>query len=209
MDARDPFAPPTSDDPQKRLVAAAIEQIEKYGLAQLTVRAVAAAAGMNVAAVNYYFRSKDALVAAALEGTIRHMVADSEAFLQRLPEDPERVLGELLAYYLEGALRYPHISKAHLHDAFVSDDYEGAFTALFSPVMLRLRQALRKTVPGLGEKEAARRVVGALSAVFFPAFFLGFYRSLAALDTPADRASYAHEVALRSLAPPTARARMR
>jgi AcrR family transcriptional regulator len=206
----DPLQPsPLPSDPEQRLVAAAIEQIEKLGLAQLTVRAVAAAAGMNVAAVNYYFRTKDALISAALEGTIRHMVADSEAFLARMPKDPERVLGDLLAYYLEGSLRYPRISKAHLHDAFVADNYEGAFTSLFAPVMQKLRQALKKAVPGLSEKEATRRVVAALSAMFFPAFFLGFYRSLGALDSPAERVSYAHDVALRTLAPPASRLRTR
>src|SRR5262245_50874010 len=115
-----PINPAT--DPRERLVQAAIEQIEATGLGRVTVRAVSAAAGVNIAAVNYYFGSKDALLATALEAAIRHMVGDSEAMLERLASDPEAVLTELLQYYFEGALRYPHITKAHLHAAFVEDD---------------------------------------------------------------------------------------
>jgi len=201
--AADPhFAERTGSDPQERLIVAAIAQIEKHGLAQLTVRGVAAAAAVNIAAVNYYFRSKDALVAAALEGTIRHMVEDSDDFLARMPVDPEGVLGELLAYYLEGALRYPRISRAHLHDAFVADDYSGPFAILFAPVMQRLRRAIRDAVPGLEEQQAARRVVAALSAVFFPAFFAEFYRPLGAFESAPERASYLREVARAALGPP-------
>ncbi len=184
-----------------RLVDAAIEQIEHHGLARLTVRGVAAAAGVNIAAVNYHFRTKDALVSAALEGSIRHMVGDCEAMLDRMPRDPAASLEELLGYLVEGALRFPRIGKAHLHDGFIADDYSGPFPTLFLPVMVRLRDALRAAVPGLGEGEAARRVVAMLSAVLFPAFFSGLYQPLHALSSPADRAAYARELARQALAP--------
>src|SRR5688572_4916261 len=101
--------------PPERLIEAAIGEIEARGLADLTVRGVAAAAGMNIAAVNYYFRSKEALVATALERTLQNMIADTAQLLDHMQEDPPRVLAELLAYYLEGGLRFPRIGKAHLH----------------------------------------------------------------------------------------------
>lgn len=179
---------------------AAIGEIERRGLARLTVRGVAAAADMNVAAVNYHFRSKQALVEAALAGTIEHMVGDTAGYLARLRDDPPRVLAELLGYYLEGALRFPGICKAHLHEAFVADDYSGPFPTLFAPSMLALRDALSTVVPGLDSGQAAQRAVLALSATFFPAFFAGLYRPLGALDTPADRLGYVRAVASATLA---------
>ncbi|AUX39496.1 AcrR family transcriptional regulator [Sorangium cellulosum] len=194
--------PAQADDPRQRLVVAAIDQIEKHGVGQATVRRIAAAAGVNIAAVNYYFRSKEALLAAALEGSIRHMLADSEEFLARMPEDPVDALSGLLGYYLEGSLRYPNVGRAHLHDAFHVDDYSGAFPTLFAPVMVRLRDLVRAAVPGLEERAAARRVVAALSAVFFPAFFAGLYAGLDALGSPADRLAYVRELARQTLAPP-------
>jgi TetR/AcrR family transcriptional regulator, regulator of cefoperazone and chloramphenicol sensitivity len=200
-----PFAPQLVETPRQRLVEAAIREIERRGLSQLTVRAVAAAAQMNIAAVNYHFRSKQALVDAALESTVEHMLGDTDQILARLTEEPQGVLAELFTYYLEGALRYPRICKAHLHDAFVADDYGGAFPRLFAPALLRLRDALRSLVPGLDQRQAERRVVASLSAVFFPAFFPGLYRGLGTLANASERREYAADVARRSLAPTAAR----
>lgn len=184
-----------------RLVEAAIAEIEKHGLARLTVRGVAAAAEVNIAAVNYHFRTKDALVAAALEGTIRHMVDDSEVILERMAEDPEAVLGELFGYYLEGSRRFPRIGKAHLHEGFIAEDYSGPFPTLFLPVMVRLRDGIRAAVPGLRERNASQRMIAALSGVFFPSFFAGLYQPFDALGSGDDRAAYARELARQALAP--------
>lgn len=193
--------PAHADDPRQRLVIAAIDQIEKHGVGQVTVRKIAAAAEVNIAAVNYYFRSKEALLAAALEGSIRHMLEDGDELLARMPDDPMEALSGLLGYYLEGCLRYPNLSRAHLHDAFHADDYSGPFPTLFAPVIMRLRDLVRAAVPGLEERAAARRVVAALSAVFFPAFFAGLYEGLSALGSPDDRLTYVRELARQTLAP--------
>ncbi|MEO8183113.1 MAG: TetR/AcrR family transcriptional regulator [Deltaproteobacteria bacterium] len=193
--------PRPPETPRERLIEATITEIERHGLSQLTVRAVAAAADMNIAAVNYHFRSKQALVAAALEASILHMLEDTDAILARLPEAPETVLGELLGYYLEGCLRFPRISKAHLHDGFVADDYSGFFPQRFAPVLERLRVELCAVRPGLGSELAARRVIAALSAVFFPAFFAPLFQCFGALDTPLRRSEYALELARHALAP--------
>lgn len=75
-------------------------------MAKLTVRAIAAAAGVNVAAVSYYFGSKEALLQAAREATLRHILEDTEVILGR-SHPPAEAFAELLHYYLEGALRYP------------------------------------------------------------------------------------------------------
>jgi TetR/AcrR family transcriptional regulator, regulator of cefoperazone and chloramphenicol sensitivity len=196
-------------DPPARLIQAAIELIEKDGLPALTVRAVAAAARVNIAAVNYYFRSKDALVAAALDASIRHMVDDSEPLIARMKADAEGALGELLRYYVEGGFAYPHLGKAHLHDAFVADEYGGAFPTLFAPVMERLRDAIQRAVPGLDKRAASRRAVAALSGALFPPFFAGFFRPLGALASEADRAAYAGELARAALTPLTKARRTR
>lgn len=197
-----PRAPtPPADEPRARLVEAAIEQIEQRGLARLTIREVAAAAGANIAAVNYYFGSKDALVSAALEGTIRVMMEDIDEILKSASGSPKQGFAELLEYLIEGTLRFPRISKAHLHDAFSADDYSGPFPALFAPLLIRVRDALREALPALSESAASRRVVAALSAMFFPGFFAGLFSGMSILEHPRERREYAQEVARQLLAP--------
>jgi TetR/AcrR family transcriptional regulator, regulator of cefoperazone and chloramphenicol sensitivity len=182
------------------MIEAAIDQIERHGVGALTVRAVAAAAEVNIAAVSYHFGSKDALIAAALDGSIRHMVADSMQYLDRVADEPA-ALTELFLYYLEGALRYPRLTKAHLYAPLVADDYEGPFVTHMAPVVERLRGTLQAAVPGLGKREAGRRAIAALSGVFLPAFFGGLFAPLGSLDRTSDRARYAGELARAALLP--------
>ena len=47
------------------IIEAVIDCIEKYGIDKVTTRRIAEQAGTNIASINYYFRSKDVLLAAA------------------------------------------------------------------------------------------------------------------------------------------------
>lgn len=202
-------SPPSGDlpdadgvsDPRARLLFAAIEQIEALGLGNATVRAIAAAAGMNVASVNYHFGSKANLVSAALDLSIANMMQDVDAYLERVDSAPGPVLGDLFSYLLEGALRYPRLSRAHLRPAFESEDYSGPFPTRFSPVISRLADAVGSAVPGLSRPAAERRVVAALSALLFPCFFAGLFSGTGVLDGEGSRRRYALDAAAACLAP--------
>ena len=64
-----------------------IDCIEKDGINNLTTRAIAREAGTNIASINYYFRSKDALVAEALQMSLDHMLGDIRAAGGRTASD--------------------------------------------------------------------------------------------------------------------------
>lgn len=189
-----------SRDPAQRLVLSTIEEIESRGIAQVTVRGIAARAGVNIAAVNYYFRSKEALIAEAKELAIRHLVQDASQMLEPISASPEAGLATFLEYLLEGTRKYPRMTRAQLHDAFVADDYSGPFPRLFAPILERLRDALTAAVPALDPGQAGRRVMAALSAVLFPSFFPGLFAPLRPLDIEEDRRAYCREIARSALA---------
>ncbi|MBW2734481.1 MAG: TetR/AcrR family transcriptional regulator [Deltaproteobacteria bacterium] len=192
---------PPASSPKGRLIQAAIAEIEARGMAKVTVRGVAAAADANIAAVNYHFGSKERLLDAAREATIQHMLQDTEVYLASFAEDPLGALTNVLAYYLEGAWRYPQMTRAHLYEPFKSDDYTGPFPRLFEAVIQRLQDGLCGAVPDLDPATAARRIVAALSGIFFPACFGGLFTPLNALDSPEKRALYAREVVEHALTP--------
>lgn len=189
------------EDARQRLIQATVEVIERRGLASVTVRAVAAAAEMNIAAVSYHFGSKVDLIEAVLEGTIRHTVDDAMAILEGFAQAPEPTLLALLTYLHEGALRYPRLSKAHLHTAFTQDDYTGPFPTLFGPVMDRLRHCIESHVPGLSSRAAAHRTVACMAGALFPAFFQGLVTPLGGLDDAPARAEYIGKLASQALRP--------
>ncbi len=63
---------------RERLLAAAREVFAESGFRGATVRAICRRAGVNVAAVNYYFNSKEALFSAALDFTPLNRLLDAE-----------------------------------------------------------------------------------------------------------------------------------
>jgi TetR/AcrR family transcriptional regulator, regulator of cefoperazone and chloramphenicol sensitivity len=200
--ASDPlaFEPKQATDPRQRLVLTAIAQIEHRGLSRVTVREIASAAGMNIASVNYYFRSKEALIQSALEQSLRHLLEDTELYLGRLQGDPLGALTDLLTYLLEGAGRYPKTMRAHLHDAFNEDDYGGPLPRAFASLLSSLRDGIRGAVPGLKPAQAGRRAVAAVAAILFPAVFPGLVASVGGLRTAVGRREYAEWVARQALA---------
>jgi len=65
--------PGRGDRARARLLAAAIEVFGEKGPKGATVREIARVAGQNVAAIAYYFGSKEKLYAAVLEGIVREI----------------------------------------------------------------------------------------------------------------------------------------
>ncbi len=102
---------------RERILATAIEFIEREGTAKATTRAIAAMAGVNVAAINYYFGSKDALIKAVLSQTFGHAMEDLQAFLEAEPWEPRSCLLSIATYLIEGAEKFPRITMANLFDS--------------------------------------------------------------------------------------------
>jgi AcrR family transcriptional regulator len=84
------FAPhPTKGEQAKqRLLLAALEKIGEKGYENASVREIADAAGQNIAAISYYFGSKEKLYAAVVDGIVNYLRA---AFSEVATEARERL----------------------------------------------------------------------------------------------------------------------
>jgi TetR/AcrR family transcriptional regulator, regulator of cefoperazone and chloramphenicol sensitivity len=180
-------------DIREHLVRTTITLIEERGLPHVTVRAIAEAAKVNVAAVSYYFGSKQKLLDAVLGQILEHTMADLKDIARGLPEAPESGLTVLLAYLLEGALRYPNITKAQIHDMFVGDETSDVFPRALVPIVDAIAAAIATTT-ALPAPRARHRAVQALSSALFPGFFVGFFTPSGSLANTEDRREYVREV---------------
>lgn len=106
------------------IIEAVIACIEKNGIDKLTTRGIAEQAGTNIASINYYFRSKDELVAAALSMTINHMLEDILAIVDNTQQPFKKNLEDFFFYLLDGGVRFPGISTAHLYKAIMDKQYD-------------------------------------------------------------------------------------
>ena len=97
--------------PERRILIAALECIRESGLEGATVRAIASRAGVNPAAVNYYYRSKDRVIEEALRAAWSHVADDIEMILTKTP-DSSAASRLAVRYLLEGAVGSPKVIRA-------------------------------------------------------------------------------------------------
>lgn len=96
------------EDGQERraqLLAAAERLFSRQGLAATTTRAIAAAAGCNIAAIRYYFGDKDGLFAAVIERTIGRVLEGGSHPVIDPAADPRQELKRWIVWVLRTGRR--------------------------------------------------------------------------------------------------------
>ena len=176
----------------KRIVEAAIACIERDGLQGATIREIAREAGVNSAAISYYFRSKDALMAEALAATLENAFGDWEALLQDRSKDLHARLRSILLELIEGALKFPGLVKAHLYDTFVNGASRTAFLRRVAKFLSSLTREMAALFPGRSVRDIGSQTVQMVSAVFLPGLMPQLFRGAAGVDlsTPGARTAY-------------------
>lgn len=159
---------------RQKLILTMIEEIERTGLTKVTVRNVAKVAEVNVAAINYYFGSKANLIEAALKETMDHLIQDLTDYLEALRETPRTTFQEMLTYIFEGSLRYPKMTRSHIHDVFIDGQEQGILSERLAPIVEASADVLVQAC-AISHEQAMRRAVQAFSAVLFPSFFQNFF----------------------------------
>lgn len=82
--------PPSEDQPRHRLIRAGVEVFSRYGYEPATTRMLAAAAGVNLAAIPYYFGGKEGLYHAVIAHIAEHISRLVVPALDRIREELAR-----------------------------------------------------------------------------------------------------------------------
>lgn len=148
-------------DTKSRILDAAERLFAEHG-PDVSLRSITAQAGVNLAAVNYHFQSKDALFEALLE---RRFEPINQARLRALnelelecPSGPlplERVLDAFLGPILDFAGQDPDHYRPLMGRMFsMPDEYARLlFERHIAPVMARFRIAFARALPGLRDPD--------------------------------------------------------
>ncbi|MDI1479563.1 TetR/AcrR family transcriptional regulator [Polyangium sp. y55x31] len=154
---------------RERIIEAAIEVVEREGIEALTVRAIALQAGVNVAAINYYFGSKERLVEVVLARTLENafggQLRELDALVEAEGGDVRAALERFVPELLPDAVRYPRISAAHLHDAIARQDYTGPAVQGYRDFLEGFFRRVRSVLPAGSEEEQRLRVAAFWSAI--------------------------------------------
>jgi len=172
--------------PRQRIILATLACLERDGMDGLTVRAIAREAGVNVAAVNYYFGSKDQLVQLVLQQTLQHGFWES---LDELKEEIAQRDGDIreglrvfLEEYVGNMVNWPRLAAAQFHDAFTRQDYSGDAVANVNAFLGAFLEVVRPALPAGTEDELKASVQQFWSTLFLLALFPPCLEPFSGLD---------------------------
>jgi AcrR family transcriptional regulator len=160
---------------EEKIIQAAVECIERYGISGTTNRRIAEIAGVNSAAINYYFRSKDVLVRRVMETTLNNAFDWKDIDL--LPGDTPQVRCKAVFMHLiEGGVNYPGITRAHFYDLIAEGKYDSPAVERLGEFVERLARDLKSRGSPLELPElhlACMQITGAaLLMIMAPRMFL-------------------------------------
>ena len=135
-----------SSDMELKIVEAAIACVEKYGISGTTNRRIAEIAGVNSAAINYYFRSKEALIDRVMKITLDNAFDWKDVEILPGGNANERCIA-VFEHIIEGACNFPGITRAHFYDLLIEGKED-------SPAVGRLNEFLNHLVEDLKAKGA-------------------------------------------------------
>jgi AcrR family transcriptional regulator len=168
----------STTDTKESLLDAAEHLFVENGIGSTSLRAITTAAGVNLAAVNYHFGSKEALVGAVFERRLRPLNQERLRLLDRCEaasDEDAPPLEAILRSFIAPAVTWTHEETEHGRDLRrllgrahfeVDDTIRTLLLDCFGPVIDRFTAALSRVLPDLGEEEILWRlffVVGTLA----------------------------------------------
>ncbi len=148
---------------ETKIIEATIECIERYGIQGVTNRKIAEIAGINSAAVNYYFRSKEILMKRVMETTLDNAFDWQD--IEQLPGDTaQQRCAAIFNELIEGGSKYPGITRAHFYEVIADGNYDTPAVERLNEFIQRLAKDMQDRGAGLDEEETLLACVQIASA---------------------------------------------
>ncbi len=145
----DPLTPASA--PRDRIIVATLECFERFGVEETTVRRIADLAQVNVAAVNYYFGSKDRLIDVALAASLEQVFPDAASELAEAIHaeagDVRRGTERFLNEFFTVAFKWPRTAYAHLRPMLAEQRYDGPAVASFRKFVENFASVVEPAMP--------------------------------------------------------------
>jgi AcrR family transcriptional regulator len=172
---------PEEASAKERILKTAIQLLFKTPPENLTTREIAKEAGVNVAAIHYYFQTKENLIAEAYAAATDIGFHHAMAVFGRKDLSPRDRATQFLKGYAVGIVEYPNISRAGFSGMLFAEKASERFSKYLGQMFEALREAFRE----MGEedrKARAGKALAALSSIILPFLFMGAFRGISGID---------------------------
>lgn len=157
-----------------KIIQVAMDIIASEGFQGITVRKIAAIAGVNVAAVNYHFGSKDNLITEALS-YLTVKLRDTFDILKGTDKDPIALLSDFISSYMRVISEYPDIIKSLITHAIQDRPLQGHLEYsifLQTEGIALINNMIKKALPELDDLTLSLKSLNLLSGLSMP-FLMG------------------------------------
>lgn len=172
-----------STDTKGRILDVAERLFADFGFAATSLRDITSEAGVNLAAVNYHFGSKEALLSALIERRFRPINERRLALLDDLEasagDGASKLEGILQAFLVppfhkqaewgEGGEKFLKL-VGRIHSE-TNEEIRASFLRLFEEVLVRFTAALQRALPHVDADEVGRRMLFIVGAMAFTMTF--------------------------------------
>jgi AcrR family transcriptional regulator len=195
---------PEETNTSERILSAAIELLAGSRPEAITIREIAAKAGVNVAAINYHFRSKDNLIDEAVYAFSSRAFAQGLQLLRDEGVAPAERLLRFLKGYARGLVEYHGITRTAFEKTLASSPTGGRYAGLTREMFTSVAGVLRELTGEADELANARRTLMLFSGVIFPFLFHEPFGEAGGVEahSPAQRDQYI-ELLVRTIAATT------
>jgi len=155
---------------KEKIIRVTMEIIAAEGFQNVTIRKIANRAGVNLAAVNYHYGSKDAVIKEALK-TVTVQLISAFLCLKHEELDPQTRLERFIKEYTEVLFKYPDIIKIIIDQNI--HNYSTRVEAVYQEYLKEegaelIRSTFEQIKPGETKVVSNMRALQLLSCLAFP-----------------------------------------
>lgn len=184
--------PTPADSMEEKIIEATIECIEKWGVQATTNRKIAEIAGINSAAVNYYFRSKEVLLQRVMQRTLDNAF-DWSDFAKLGGSSAQEHCEAIFMDILNGGVNYPNITRAHFYDLLNFGNYDSLVVSRLNKFIESLCEDLIQHGYG-GNRADLELACAQMSYAVFMAVLTPKLFSTLDLENPQQQKAFVHSL---------------
>jgi len=167
---------------EENIIDSTISCIEKYGIEKTTIRQIAIEAGINSAAISYYFRSKDILMEHVMKVAL-HNAFDFENFKASKGLPLKERLIVIVDEMISGTLQFPNITRAFFYELLQNNDYSTPLVKGFNNFITEIEGEIKEACPDMSRIDIGMLLMQLTSSTFlFLGLFPGFYTAFPEID---------------------------
>ncbi len=169
---------PEETSTKEKILATTVQLLFKGAPESFTTRDIAAAAGVNTAAINYHFKSKDDLIEEAIYSASATSFSQGLSILRDASLPPRDRLRRFYEAYAMGLVEYKWITRTAFRDFLMKDRGSSRYEALLKEMVSETARLIRES----GWGESGERATALVSGVCFPFLIMGSLSGIGEVD---------------------------